>query len=179
MRLMAFFTLLFSVASFAVSAQKEKEYPVPYNKDKDKIIYEEVVSEKGVDKKTLFERFNNWGEKFYRNYSGKVEKKKKDANPPVVKLDGWAELKYPNYESERINYELTIQFKDGRYKYSFHKLHIDRGYFFGLEKWIEPKQIPKEKAQEKLKTLDKKMNSVIKEMKDYISNPPKEKDDSW
>lgn len=170
-----------SLICFAITAygQEGNKDLVPYNKEKNKIIYQDVVKVSGVDKGTLFKRFDEWGSEFYRNYSGKVETKKQDGKPPVIELDSWAELEYPNKENERIQYELKAQFKDGRYRYSFHKLHIDRGYFFGLEEWIDPNQGKKEQLQEKLKALDKKMNNVIDDMKGYVASPPEEEESDW
>lgn len=180
MRFITPFTLIFTIISFTLSAQdSEGEHPVPYDADKNKIIYQDVVKVQGVDKKTLFERFDEWGKQYYRNYDGKIEAKKKDMNPPLLEIGSWAELDYETMKSERIKYRLKVQFKENRYRYEIYKLHRDKGYFFGLENWIDPKQGSKEKMNEKLKTLDQKMNEIISDMKDYIADPPEEEEDNW
>ncbi len=179
MKCQSVITALLISFTATIYAQDNNKDLVPYNEDENKIIYQDVVEVNGVDKGDLFDRFDEWGAKFYRNYNGKVENRDKDAKPPVIELDGWADLEYPNLENQRIKYELEVKFKDNRYRYSLHKLHIDKGYFFGLEEWIEPNQGSKEKLAEKLKTLDKKMNKIIDDMKGYIANPPEEEESDW
>ncbi len=171
--------LLLVLANASLLAQEEKsEYPVSYDKEKQKITYQGVAEVANTDRATLYDRFQSWGAQHYRNYSGKVESRKPDADVPMTELKTYVNLDTEKAR-ERARFRLKVQFKDDRYRYTLYKFHKRKGYFYGLERWIEPETMKEEKAQKKLKALDKAVTAVIKSMKDYIKQPPEEQDSSW
>ena len=173
-----FFMLSIMLPNSSIAQEGESKYPVPYDEKKGKIIYAKVVNVKGTDKTTLFERFNDWGNKFYPYYSQKVEKRKKNAKVPFIEIKAGEDLKVDGEDTKRYKYELKVQFKDERYRYEFHKLHMDKGFYYGLERWIDPKNISKQAANKNLQALDKKMNEIISNMNDYMTAPPEKKEES-
>lgn len=176
--IMAFLIASFLSVSVFSQDNGDGKYPVPYNKEKDKIIYEDVVKVPDTDRKTLYDRFQQWGKDQYRNYDGKIKEKKPDAEVPMIEIKSYANLD-TDKARERAHYDLKVQFKDNRFRYSLHKLHKPKGYFYGLERWIEPETMAEEKAQKKLKALDNAITPLIESMKDYMKNPPTKEESSW
>jgi hypothetical protein len=177
-RLLSVLMLLVIANASLLAQEEESEYPVPYDKEKNKIIYQGVVEVANTDRATLYDRFQDWGSQHYRNYSGKVETRKPDAEVPMTELKTYVNLD-TDKARERARFRLKVKFKDDRYRYTFYKFHKRKGYFYGLERWIEPETLSKEKAQKKLKALDKAVTDVVQSMKDYINQPPEEQDSSW
>lgn len=162
--------------SFSLFAQDKSEYGVPYNADEQMIIYQDVVSVPGIDAGKLFNRANSWASDYYVNLGEKVFEKEEGK---VLGINGDFRMDENDFGSERIRYKLQIEFKDDRYRYKIFKLHIKKGYFFALERWLDPDQREPEAAKADFAIIDKKIKDIIASFKAYISNPPKEKKDEW
>lgn len=84
-----------------------------------------------------------------------------------------------NFGSTLYKYKLEVKFKDGKYKYRIYKLHIDKGHYFGLERWLKPTYQDPETARKKLEIVNTRVNDIIEALKNYMANPPEEKKEDW
>lgn len=137
------FLILVLTFSFNCMAQKNEaiEAPsFPLNDDNTLITYKKVVDEKGT-KDELYERGLAWFKKFYKNPTDVIREKDKEN----YKIKGIARFETSVQEKDlktikkTIEYTITLEFKDGRYRYTISNFNIKSLSYFPLERWLNKK----------------------------------------
>jgi hypothetical protein len=126
-----------------VEAQKSKEPVVIPQLPVDSITglysYSKVNQEPGITKDQLYSRAFAWANSFYKNPADVIREK----DPVSGKLLIKARFKISNEPDKKgvvtqagdVMYTLTMNFKDGRYKYEITKINWQQVSYYPIEKW--------------------------------------------
>ncbi|HKR04873.1 MAG TPA: DUF4468 domain-containing protein, partial [Bacteroidia bacterium] len=137
-----FISLLMLSASIPAIAQ-DSTYKMPVNTETKLISYNKVVPVDSIDKNELYQRALNWANTFYKNPTDVIREKDpaagkivckhrfKITNPP--RKDGFVK------DAGLVIYTLSLQFKDGRYKYDLTEINWKTISYYPIEKWMDTK----------------------------------------
>jgi hypothetical protein len=179
MKTISKFLLMAVLCLFSVGLLRAQ---VPVDEDTKKVTYKEVVTQEGAPNAT-YNRAIEWINSFYANPSeatrvrdpdnGKIEVKHR------IKVCNVDKNGNKTIECEVVDYELALEFKEGRYRYTFTNFNVQKTSKFPLERWLD-KNDPAYTAvcDIYIKQLDEEVNKVIKSMKDGLK-PKVIKDDNW
>jgi hypothetical protein len=116
MNIMKILSIVLSLVSFSVLAQ------VPVDETTKRITYSEVVEVPGSNKDDLYTRAEQWFAKTYASGNDVVQFKDREAG----KIIGKARLVILHTMQPRdILYTITLEVKDGRYRYTLTDFYID------------------------------------------------------
>ncbi len=174
-----FFVLLFSAP---LVAQITKGV-LPIDPDTKKIKFQEVVHEKG-SKQQLFNRCIYWLYKYYKD----ADRVTSVRDPNTGKIIGQHRFRVYYYDKDSvkriggtIDYTFTIEFRDGRYRYTINKLLLKTASKYPIENWLD-KSSP---------NYDPRWDSYLQQIADFVKSwsddlkehmkpePPKKTDDNW
>ncbi len=155
---------------------------LPIDEETGKITYKEVVKVEG-SKEDLFNRSISWINSFYKNPLD-VTRERNFANG-VVK--GLHRIRLKNVDKDgtktdagTVQYEFTLQFKDGRYRYILGDFVLKAGSKIPVEKWLnkkDPKYNPN--WQNYLNQIDDFAQKWIESLKKGMQPPAKKVEDDW
>lgn len=173
--------LISALGLFAFAPASENPCAIPQDDD-GKFYYNEVVQVPDVSKDELFKRAKTWLDANYVNVNQKLNKD--EIGDQVVELDGFYRLMGKDKKGAStldavIKYKLKILFKDGRYRYEFYKFHIDKGFYFPLEKWLDPKTLDPAMAEDRCARVHEHFTTLIADMKNEIADPTVNEEDNW
>jgi hypothetical protein len=146
------------------------------------ITYQEVVQEEG-DKESFFNRAIGWINEYYPNPVDVT----KTRDPQTGKIEGLHRFKIKNIDAEGnqtdagvIQYEFTLDFKEGRYRYIMTNFVFRQASRIPVEKWFDKKD-PQYNANwdSYLKQVDEFAKSWIASLKEGMKPKPAAKDDQW
>jgi hypothetical protein len=148
---------------------------VPVDESTGMVIYQEVVSENGT-KSDFFNRAVNWINEAYKNPTSVTTVR----DPESGKIEGNYRFKiYKNVEEGidmewgTILYSFKLEFKDGRYRYSFYDFLLKADSKYPLERWLDPADPDyNETCVEKLQKVDAYMKDLIEDLE--LKMKPKE-----
>jgi hypothetical protein len=162
---------------------QENNPPVPYDKDKNVILYEEVVQVSDMSKDALFDKILDWLNGYMVNLNSKIIEK--DQNEGLILLNYHIQLyrsvKNERYKDELVKFKIEFRCREGRYKYRIYDFHTARGSIkTALEKWIlTPEDDDKELCNSRLTQLNEEIEKLISDMKKGIAAAPADKNDDW
>ncbi|MDY0216281.1 MAG: DUF4468 domain-containing protein [Bacteroidales bacterium] len=165
---------------FAQRSKKEPEAPqMPMDSTSMQITYREVVEVKGT-KAELFARFTEWVQSHYKTSS--VIKNAEEESGLVevssrVKIYGTAK-DGTKIMSGLVNYNLTMELKDGRYRYTFTRFSLKAQAFQPIEPWLD--QTKKEwfpARFDNLREVDEQIKEIIVSLKEGMEPKEVVKDD--
>ncbi|MEX0968632.1 MAG: DUF4468 domain-containing protein [Bacteroidia bacterium] len=176
------FLLLFILMAATFNLKAQTDCAIPLDADDNTFKYGEVVEVAGVNKDELFERAMAWIKNEYVNAANKLDADAKEKG--VIDLDGRFRVEERNSKGKRqgdmiVEYRLNILFKDGRYKYEFYKFHLNKGYFFALERWLDPNVTEAGTKTEECEQVNDHILEKIAAMKEAIANPEVEEEEEW
>lgn len=175
--------ILLAFISFLAGAQ------VPYNEEKNIIEYTEVVEVPGINKEQLFKRAYAAVSEMYEVVDKKITEK--DAEKGTIVIKGFSRIylfdkktKKEVAQNNLLYHKFTIMIKDGKYKYSFNDFYFNiNNSKFKLEEYKKPSNttdLASERAEEKLQSCDKDIQSKIEILKKVMSSEEKkEADTDW
>jgi len=146
------------------------------------ITYQEVVQEVG-DKDSFFNSAIGWINEYYPNPVDVT----KTRDPQTGKIEGLHRFKIKNTDAEGlvtdagvIQYEFTLEFKEGRYRYILTNFAFKQASRIPVERWMDKKD-PQYNANwdsylEQVKEFAKEW---IKSLKAGMKPKPAAKDDEW
>lgn len=153
---------------------------VPINKETNKITYQEVVSAKG-SADDLYIRALAWINSFYANPTDVTRVR----NREDAVIEGLARFKIKYVDEEErerdaglISYEITLEFKEGRYRYTITNFNFKQTSRFDVERWLD-KDAPSYNPQwdDYIKQLDEYTKSLIASLKEGMVYKEKVKDE--
>lgn len=165
-------------------AQKEKQPqpPVlPIDSTTKLITYREVVTQQGTSNE-LYKRAMDWIVLNYKNTAEVI----KSSNEATGTIEGSSKIKVHtpakdgvNTVAGIVNYNFTIEAKEGRYRYTFTRFSLKDAAYNPIEKWFDTK-LPTWFPQrfEHLKEVDAEMVKTIQSLKESMS-PKVLKVDNW
>ena len=146
------------------------------------ITYQEVVQEEG-DKESFFNRAIGWINEYYPNPVDVT----KTRDPQTGKIEGLHRFKIKNTDAEGlvtdagvIQYEFTLEFKEGRYRYIMTNFVFKQNSRIPVEKWMN-KNDPQYNMNwdSYLQQTDDFARSWIESLKAGMKPKPAAKDDEW
>jgi hypothetical protein len=174
--------------SLTASAQKKTEPAatpsLPVNKETGLIAYEGVMDITGASKDGLYSRAIGWAQGYYKNPVD-VMREKDPVNGKLVckarfKLYNAADKKGTITEAGDVMYTLTIQFKDGKYKYEMTNFNWMLLSVYPAERWKDTASATyKQEYAYYLQQIDDKAKEVLLALKKAMTTAPEKKKDDW
>lgn len=177
--------LFVGVNNFSYSQKNKKEEikapEMPISNETNLITYTEVVNLAGtpaeIKKKAL-----EWFHSYYTNSSNLLKKNTEDS------FTGHPRFRVKNQKDKRgiattagtVIYDITLLFKDGKYKYEITNIFVKKASKFPIEKWMdkESKMYHNGYDYYLLQTNDY-MKEVIVSLKKHMASTTKKKDSDW
>lgn len=180
-----FFTLLCLMGSVTLFAQKgsETERPAfPIDEETKLVTYTDVIQVPGVVKDSLYNVAMEWMKKFYKSPSQAIKSQSQEEGVIEVKHQFQLTRKEKGQEvkAAMIEYDMTLQFRDGRFKYSVTKLRVQGPSYFGVEKWINEEQYAKdENVTSYLLQIEQFMTKLTESLDSELRPAAPKKEEEW
>ncbi len=174
--------LLSGITSFA---QKGADVEIPYfpmDEISKMVTYTDVIQVPGVLKDSLYDVAMAWMKIYYKSPSQAIKSQSKEDGIIDIRHQFYVTRKDKNQEVKAglINYYLTLQFKDGRFKYTITKINLEGTSYFGIEKWLNEEQYKKdENIPGYLQQIDKFMMDLIASMESEVRPLVPVKEEEW
>jgi hypothetical protein len=156
---------------------------VPVDEDTKKITYKEVVTVEGGVPAKMYNQCIEWINSFYPNAADVTRVR----SPEDARIEIRHRIKVSNVDKNGnkttdaglIQYDLTLEFKDGRYRYTFTDFNVMRTSKFPLERWLDHND-PEYSAvcDIYIQQLDAQVLEIIKSLKAGMK-PKVVKEDNW
>ncbi len=179
--LFSFIVVLFCTNANAQSTSSK----YPMNAETKLISYSKVVPADSVDKNELYNRALNWANTNYKNPTDVIREKDAAAGKIVCK-HRFKITNPPNkdgFEKDAglVMYTLTIQVKEGRYKYDLTDINWKQLSYYAIERWMDEKAAGYEKEYDYyLKQTDTTVKKVIADLEKAMTiSTRKVKKDDW
>lgn len=179
--------LILAVTSVPALAQKNKlpEYPnMPVSEGL--ITYEGVGKLDGASSGELYDRALDWVKGYYKNAMEKLRKQEREngemeifARFPVFAYDKKG-VKTTS-QAGLLQYTMTLQFKDGRYKYTITKFNMKATSNQPIDAWFTDKDNDPNADNHvyQLIDIDTEINTLIKDMTAKIATKAAGGGDDW
>lgn len=176
-------SLLLAIQStlLAQRGKKEIEAPqMPMDSSTMQITYKEVVEIKGTQAE-LFARFTEWIQSHYKTTT--VIKNTEEESGLVeiasrVKIYSTAK-DGTKLMSGLVNYNFTMEMKEGRYRYTFTRFSVKAQSFQPIEPWLDNTNKEWFPARyDNLREVDEQINEIIVSLKEGMK-PKEVKKDDW
>ncbi len=177
-------TLAMIFVTTIATAQKEKDLQpptLPIDSITKLITYREVVTQQGTQTE-LFQRALNWIAKYYKNTTEVI--KSSDNATGIIECTSKLKIHIPakdgtNTVAGIVNYNFTIEAKEGRYRYTFTRFSLKDAAYNPIEKWFNTK-LPTWYPErfEHLKEVDTEITKAIASLKEEMK-PKVVKQDNW
>ncbi len=183
-----FFTFILTVLVSVVFAQKKNTVDLtapqmPVDQSTKLITYSEVVQQQGTPEE-LYNKALNWARTYFKN-AERVIKAKDATNHKIILHPLFKVLNPPDKKGIQtmggiVTYIMTIDCRDGRYKFTINKFAWKQPSFYPCEKWMDTTAGTYQKRFGFfLQQLDKETNKVIADFKKSMGAVPEKKDDNW
>jgi len=189
MKMKALMFLLITVVAMPAMAQKTKELPyppIPVDEKTKLITYEGVGKVDGVSAKDLYAKAIEWVKTYHKNPTEKL-RKQDEANGEIEIF-----ARFPIYAYDKkgvkttsnaglIQYTMTLQFKDGRYKYTVTNLNLKSQSYQPIDSWFTDKEndTNADNHAYQLADIDIEINAMIKDMLHKVAAKEDKKGDDW
>ncbi len=147
-----------------------------------KILWQQVVQVPGKNKEQLYNQGIEWINTYFPNPAGVTHKR--SAESGVVEgrysirlTDDHDGTKVP---SKTVSYTFKLEFREGRFRYTFTDFTLQASSRFPLERWLD-KEGPWYDIQNKpyLEQIRDTMEDMIGKMTAYITKPDKPAEEDW
>ncbi len=173
---------LFMISNAVFSFGQDETSPpkMPIDETTKLINYTEVVQQTGT-RDELYNRAISWINSYFKNPGDvtRVRDKENGKIECVHRIKVQHEEKGVQVDGGLVQYELYIDFKDGKYRYSVTKFNLKNLSYFPLERWLN-KNDPSYNSYcpAYLHQVDDEIKNLIKSLKKGME-PPVVKNDNW
>lgn len=170
---------------FLADAQEVKQSPrLPIDETTGKITYAKVTEVTGEKSGTLFQRALSWANTFYKNPGDVIREKDSVAGKIVCKarfkISNPADKKGFATDAGNVMYTLTLQFKDGRYRYELTDFNWKQQSYYACERWTDKTKASYEPQFDYyLEQVNSTATEVLKKLEKSMSAAPSAKTDDW
>ncbi|MEO5570032.1 MAG: DUF4468 domain-containing protein [Bacteroidia bacterium] len=185
MKIIKYYFTLIAVSFAGFASAQDNAVKMPVNSETKLISYSKVVQADSVDKNELYMRAFNWAITFYKNPTDVIREKDPAAGKIVCK-HRFKITNPPNkdgFEKDAglVIYTLTIQVKDGRYKYDLSEINWKTISYYPIERWMDSKAAGYEKEYDYyLKLTDETAKKVLTDLETAMTvSTKKVKKDDW
>jgi len=168
------------MGSLGLSAQ-EMQSMMPLDKDTQLISYQEVVSEPGTAD-VLYVRCIEWINTQYKNPADVCKVRNRES--AVIEIQHRFEIFNSSSGSKLlagiVNYDLKIEFKPGRYRYTISDLTLRQSSRFPIERWFD-KSDPMYSPiwEDYLQQVDTQIKELIANLKQGMAPPVVKHEEKW
>jgi hypothetical protein len=155
---------------------------VPVDETTKKITYQEVVTMEGGVPAKMYNQCMAWINSFYTNPADATRVR----DPENARIDIRHRIQLYNVDKnglktngELVQYDLALEFKEGRYRYTFTNFNVIRTSKFPLERWLDhndPAYTPV--CDTYIQQVDAEVKNIIKSLKEGMK-PKVVKQDNW
>ncbi|MCC6384637.1 MAG: DUF4468 domain-containing protein [Bacteroidia bacterium] len=131
---------LISVSQTPTTTSEERPF-CPINEDTKLITYDKIVSLPEMKKYELYDKALLWVNLFFKNPTDVLRERNQEVGKIVCK----ARFKIKNEQDKKgfasdagvIQFTLTFQFKDGRYRYTISEFNWKQLSYYPIERWFD------------------------------------------
>ena len=182
MRFLVFLTAIcFSSLSMGLAQDEDTSMNFPIDEKTGYVTYDQVVQQGDVSKERLYKRALDWYRSFFENTSGVIEKKKK--NEGIWGQDRfflWDQNDGRKRRAGIVEYDVVVQVKGGRYKYTITEIFKKQSPQLYIKKWVNYEGPNKETYSNYLEQIYRKVDNLRNDLRETMSESLKEEeDDKW
>ncbi len=176
---------LLQILCFCLIASNSYAQEIPISDDSGKAEYKNGAAIAGLTKQKLYDRGVAWINKYYVNPNGVM--KTQDAEGG--KIVGRARYKLSRVEDKgRINpnagyvsYQITLQFKDGKYRYVIDGIRWEKPSYYDVSQWADTTQnnYSKPEYTSYIEQTIKYFDALTESLESYMKVGEAEKQDDW
>jgi hypothetical protein len=176
--------LCMSVTIASAQAPQTVKVKMPIDETSKLITYSSVTDVAGVNKSELYNRAIRWANIYYKN-PNEVIREKDSVEGKIVckgryKISNPADKKGFSSDAGLVQYTLTMQFKDGKFKTVLSAINWKQDSYYPAEKWMDDKSAYyKPEFDFYLEQVNKESNEILKELKKSVSTSIAVKKDDW
>lgn len=181
-KFLAVICMLGSVAVYAQKGNTEERPSFPIDDETKLVTYTDVIQVPGVLKDSLYNVAMEWMKEFYKSPSQAIKSQSKEDG--VIEIKHQFQLtrtdKGQTVKAAVIEYDMTLQFRDGRFKYTVTKLRVQGPSYFGVEKWINEEQYAKDESiTGYLTQIEEFMNKLTGSLDSELRPAAPKKEEEW
>jgi len=177
-------TLVLNLLNIPVFSQEDEDvFPVvPVDSQTGLITYQDVVTEQG-SASDFFNRAVNWVNKTYKNPTSVTSVR--DPHSGIIEGNYRFRIYKTTIENTNIDwgtilYSFQLEFKEGRYRYTFTDFQLKQASRFPLERWLNiGDPVYNEECGEKLSRVDTYMKDFIQNLKDMMKPEIEVEEEEW
>lgn len=166
---------------FAFFFQNIFSQNLPVDQDSKLITYSEVISTDGTAD-ALYGKAYRWFSTYYKNPTQVI---KESANHKIVARPRFKILNPPDKNGIQtmggiVVYTFSVDFKDGRYKYTISEIEWKQNSKYPIERWMDTSSSSyKPMYAFYLEQVDKEITTIIDKFKVSVSQTDKKVEDNW
>ncbi len=175
--------LVLSICLYTLSLVSHAQQTLPIDAETKQALIKEVVDVPGTKQAELYKRTMVWITKFYPNPTGVIQTKDSVSGEIV----GKAQFKISSKDKKGVEsfdgvvaYTITLNFKDGKFKYEISRIHWKQTSYYDVSKWMDTKdQYYKEAYQGYIQQTNAYFDNLKTELKKAVKSPPAAKKKDW
>ncbi len=172
-------TIAFLLIASFVSAQE-----IPTN-ESGKAEYTNGSDIAGLTTKQLYDRGIAWINKYYTNPNGVMKTQDAEGGKIVgrarYKLSRVENKGHVNPNAGFVSYQITLQFKDGKYRYFIDAIRWEKPSYYDVSQWADSTQnnYNKEEYTSYIEQTIKYFDELTESLESYMKVGEAEKKDDW
>lgn len=169
--------VLLITCQFAISQS------IPVDEETKEALIKGVVEVPGASQTELYDRAMVWVSKFYPNPTGTIQSK--DAT--TGEIVGKAQFRISSVDKKGVEsfdgmvaYTLTLNFKEGKFRYEISKIHWKQASYYDVSKWMDTKDAYyKPSYSGYLTQTNAYFDNLKADLIKAVKSPPAKKKDDW
>ncbi len=155
---------------------------MPLDPETGKFKYQEVVHAEGTQQE-MFVRAVSWVNNNYKNAAAVTSIR--DPHTGVIEGNHRIQIRLLNKDSivevgEMILYHFKLQFKEGRYRYTFDKFLVRKQSRFALEQWTDKDSPDYREDQARIQQIvDERISQLIASLKETMDPEQEKEEEEW
>jgi hypothetical protein len=176
--------MFMSVAIASAQSSQTVKVKMPIDETSKLITYTSVTDVVGINKNDLFNRALSWANKYYKNPNEVI--REKDSIEGKIVCKGRYKISNPpdkkgfSSDAGLVQYTLTLQFKDGKFKSVLTAINWKQDSYYPAEKWMDDKSAYyKTEFDFYLEQVNTESNKILSDLKKGASTTTAVKKDDW
>lgn len=174
--------LCFNVAVLAQT--EETSVRLPMDEKSGLVSYKSVNESAGTPAGELYRRSLRWANSYYKNPADVIRERDSLAGKVVCKarykIMNPADKKGLQTDGGIVMYTLTLQFKEGRYRYEMTEINWKQTSYYPIEKWMDKKDpYYKPEFEYYLQQVNDESRKIIKSLEESMKVGEVQVKDTW
>ncbi|MBO6515355.1 MAG: DUF4468 domain-containing protein [Bacteroidia bacterium] len=174
-----------TIALCLIATMSMAQEEIPTNEQSGKAEYKYSEEVPGLTADQLYDRGLAWVNKFYKNPNGVLKTRDKESG----KLVGRARFKLSKTDKKGnvnpndgyVAYQITLQFKDGKYRYIIDGIRWEQGSYYDVSQWSDSTQANynKQVYTSYIAQAIKYFDTLSENLEDYMKVGEAKVEDDW